>query len=72
MNDQPQGAAKSLEMVGPSALREGNQAIEERIRLVALACQQGEFLCLVFVAPQGAFDPLRLTFDPILRSFVVR
>jgi hypothetical protein len=64
--------AKSVEMLGASAIYEGNQPIPERIRLVALHGNGGVVLYLVFVAPDADFDALRPTFDRILRSLTVR
>ena len=63
---------KTVEMLGASAIYEGNQPIPERLRLVALHGKGGVVLYLVFVAPDVDFDTLRPTFDRILRSFTVR
>lgn len=65
-------AAKSVEMLGNSAIREKGQAIPERIRLVAVRGKGSLILYLVFIAPNADFDGLRPTFDRILRSFTVR
>jgi beta-barrel assembly-enhancing protease len=68
VNAQP---AKSVEMLGNSAIRENNQPIPERIRLVALRRRDGLVLYMVFVAPEADFDVLRPDFDRIMRSFVL-
>lgn len=65
-------AAKSVEMLGKSAIRENGEPIAERIRLVALQGKGNLVLYMVFVAPDGDFDSLRPTFDRIMRSFTVR
>ena len=61
--------AKSVELLGSSAIREGNQALPERIRLVALHGKGNLVLYMIFVAPDADFDTLRTTFDRIMRSF---
>lgn len=65
-------AAKSVEMLGNSAIRENDQPIPERIRLVALRGQGSVVLYMAFVAPDADFDKLRPTFDRIMRSFTAR
>jgi hypothetical protein len=65
-------AAKSVEMLGNSAIRENGQPIAERIRLVALRGQGNVVLYMAFVAPDADFDKLRPTFDRIMRSFTAR
>ena len=65
-------AAKSLEMVGESAVRENGKALRERIRLVTLQAKGGVVLYMVFVAPDPDFNQLRPVFDRIMRSFVLR
>jgi len=69
VNRQP---AKSLEMVGESALRESGKPLQERIRLVTLQGKGGIVLYMVFVAPNPDFDALRPVFERIMRSFVLR
>jgi beta-barrel assembly-enhancing protease len=69
VNRQP---AKSLEMLGESAVRENGKPLQERIRLVALQGKGGVVLYMVFVAPNLDFDALRPVFDRIMRSFVLR
>jgi len=64
--------AKSVELVGTSAVRENNQPLPERIRLVALQGKNGIVLYMVFIAPGPDFDSLRPVFDRIMRSFVLR
>jgi beta-barrel assembly-enhancing protease len=64
-------AAKAVEMLGESAIREDGQSLAERIRLVALPSKSSTVLYLVFVAPDADFDSLRPTFDRILRSFAL-
>lgn len=65
-------AAKSVELVGMSAIRQNNQPLPERIRLVVLRGKGGLILYIVFVAPDADFDTLRPAFDGIMRSFVLR
>ena len=65
-------AAKSVELLGTSAIRENNQSIAERIRLVALQGRGGLVLYMVFVAPGVDFDMMRPTFDRIMRSLTAR
>jgi hypothetical protein len=65
-------AAKSLELLGNSAIRVNGQPIAERIRLVALQGKGSLVLYMVFVAPNDDFDSLRPTFDRIMRSFTAR
>ena len=69
VNRQP---ARSLEMVGESAVRENGKPLQERIRLVTLQGKGGVVLYMVFVAPNPDFDALRPVFDRIMRSFVLR
>jgi len=65
-------AAKSVEMLGNSAIRENDQPIPERIRLVALRGRGNLVLYMAFVAPDADFDKLRPAFDRIMRSFTAR
>lgn len=65
-------AAKSVELLGKSAIREQDQAIAERIRLVGLQGKGGLVLYMVFVAPDIDFDSMRPIFDRIMRSFTTR
>jgi hypothetical protein len=67
-----QRAAKSVEMLGQSAVREKGQPLAERIRLVTLQGKSGVTLYMVFVAPDPDFDGLRPVFDRIMRSFTIR
>lgn len=65
-------AAKSVELLGTSAIRENNQPIAERIRLVVLQGRGSLVLYMVFVAPGVDFDTMRPTFDRIMRSLTAR
>jgi len=65
-------AAKSVELLGNSAIREKDQPVAERIRLVAVQAKGSLILYLVFVAPDADFDQIRAGFDLILRSFAPR
>ncbi len=65
-------AAKSVELLGNSAIREQGQPVPERIRMVAVQAKGNLILYLVFVAPDADFDRLRPGFDLILRSFAPR
>jgi beta-barrel assembly-enhancing protease len=65
-------AAKSLEMVGESAVRENGKPLLERIRLVSVQGKGGVVRYMVFVAPDPDFNQLRPIFDRIMRSFVLR
>lgn len=65
-------AAKSVEMLGNSAIRVNGEPIAERIRLVALQGKGSVVLYMVFVAPNADFDSLRPTFDRMMRSFTAR
>jgi hypothetical protein len=65
-------AAKSVEMLGNSAIRVNGQPIAERLRLVALQGKGNLVLYMVFVAPNDDFDSLRPKFDRIMRSFTTR
>lgn len=62
-------AAKSVELLGDSKIREKGQPIAERVRLVGLQGKNGLILYLVFVAPDQDFAAMRPTFDQIMRSF---
>ena len=64
--------AKSLEMLGESAVQESGKPLQERIRLVTLQGKGGVVVYMVFVAPNPDFDALRPLFDRIMRSFVLR
>lgn len=64
--------AKSVEMLGNSAVREKGQPIPERIRLVALRGKGNQILYLVFVAPDADFDLIRPGFRRILQNFSPR
>jgi hypothetical protein len=61
--------AKVVEMLGESAIRENNQPIPERLRVIALQTRSSTVLYLMCVAPDADFDSLRPTFDRVLRSF---
>ena len=65
-------AAKSVELLGNSAIREKGQPVQERIQLVAVQAKGSLILYLVFVAPDSDFDLMRPGFDRILRSFAPR
>jgi hypothetical protein len=65
-------AAKSVEMLGESAVRENGKPLQERIRLVTLQRKGGVVLYMVFIAPDPDFNQLRPVFDRIMRSFVLR
>ncbi len=65
-------AAKSVELLGNSAIRKKGEAVPERIRLVAVQAKGALILYLVFVAPDADFDRMRPAFDLILRSFAPR
>jgi hypothetical protein len=65
-------AAKSVEMLGESAVRESGKPLQERIRLVTLQGKGGVVLYMVFIAPDPDFNQLRPVFDRIMRSFVLR
>jgi len=65
-------AAKSVELLGNSSIREKGGPVAERIRLVGLQGRKGLILYLVFVAPDQDFDAMRPTFDRIMRSFRAR
>jgi len=65
-------AAKSVEMLGTSAILQNGEPLAERIRLVALQGRGSLVLYMVFVAPDGDFDSMRPTFDRIMRSFTAR
>jgi beta-barrel assembly-enhancing protease len=65
-------SAKSVEMLGQSAVFEKGQALKERIRLITLQGKGGVILYMVFVAPDPDFDALRPVFDRIMRSFTLR
>jgi hypothetical protein len=62
-------AAKAVELLGESAIRENNEPIAERIRMIAVQTKSSTVLYLVCVAPDSDFDSLRPTFDRIVRSF---
>ena len=65
-------AAKSVELLGNSAIREKGQPVAERIRLVAVQAKGSLIRYLVFVAPDADFDLIRPVFERILRSFAPR
>ena len=65
-------AAKNVELLGSSAIREKGQPVPERIRLVAVQAKGSLILYLVFVAPDADFGLMRPAFDGILRSFAPR
>jgi len=65
-------SAKSVELLGNSAIREKGQPVPERVRLIAVQAEGSLILYLVFVAPDADFDLMRPTFDRILRSFAPR
>ena len=69
VNNQP---AKSVEMLGKSAVRVDGKPLDERIRLVTLTGRSSTVLYMVFIAPDPDFNDLRPIFDRIMRSFVLR
>jgi beta-barrel assembly-enhancing protease len=65
-------AAKSVELIGRSALARRGQALKERDWLVAIQRQNGIMTTIIFIAPEENARELRPTFEQILRSFKTR
>jgi len=65
-------AARRLDWLGKSAVRENGQVLDERVRLVALQAKGGIVLYLVLVAPAADFSGLWPEYEKILNSLQVR
>jgi hypothetical protein len=65
-------AAKSVEMLGKSAVLENGKPVTERVRLVAVPGQKGIVLYCLFIAPDQDFDAMRPAFDRMLLNFKVK
>lgn len=60
--------ADQVDFLGNSPVRANGRALGERVRLVALPERRGEFLYLLFVAPDADFKALWPTFEQMLYS----
>lgn len=69
LNGRP---AKSVELLGSSAIQENGQAIPERLRLVALKGKGNLVRYMIFVAPNEDFDALDPAFERMMNSFVLK
>lgn len=69
LNGQP---AKSVELLGTSAIRENGEAIPERLRLVTLAGKGNLVLYMIFIAPNVDFDALDPAFERMMKSFALK
>jgi beta-barrel assembly-enhancing protease len=70
VHDRP---ARQLDWIGESAVREGGQPLEERVRMIAFPSKSGVILYFVFVAPDLDFEPLWTTaFAPMRNQIRVR
>jgi len=65
-------AARRLDWLGKSAVRENGQVLDERVRLVALQAKGGIVLYLVLVAPEADFSGLWPVYEKILNSLQAR
>ena len=65
-------AARKVDWMGVSAIREAGQLLEERVQLVAVQAQSGIVIYLVFVSPEADLEALSPIFDHILNSVSLR
>jgi hypothetical protein len=64
--------AERRDFLMPSAVVDRGRQLTQRVRLVALPHRNGEFLYLVFVAPDDDFRGLQATFDRMMNSLQLR
>jgi hypothetical protein len=64
--------AERRDLLGPSAVVDGGRQLRERVRLVALPYRNGEYLYLLFVAPDEDFAGLQATFNRMMNSLQLR
>lgn len=79
---RPQGKSQSftlhgtradrIDFLGNSPVSANGRPLAERVRLVTIFYRSGEFLYLLFVAPDADFKPLWPTFEQMLYSFQPR
>lgn len=65
-------AARRLDWLGTSAVREKGKALKERVRLVAFQGKSRMILYLVFIGPEPDFQALWPTYEKMLNSMRVR
>jgi hypothetical protein len=65
-------AAKSVELLGQSAVLENGKPVPERVRLVVVPGHKGIVLYCLFIAPDQDFDAMRPAFDRMLLNFKVK
>ena len=65
-------SARRVEWTGESPVRENGQALQERVRMIAVAGKAGVILYMVFVAPEPDFEGMWPVFQRMLNSFQVR
>ena len=62
-------AARRMDWVGASAVREKGKSMEERVRVIAFPGKSGVILYVLFVAPEPDFEAMwSSAFEPMVRS----
>ena len=79
---RPTGQSSSLTLAGrqaqrrdfllPSAVVDGGRHLRERLRLIVLPYRNGEYIYLLFVAPDEDFAGLQATFNRMMNSLQLR
>jgi hypothetical protein len=64
--------AERRDFLLPSAVVDGGRQLRERLRLVALPYRNGEYLYLLFVAPDEDFAGLQATSNRMMNSLQLR
>lgn len=64
--------AERRDFLLPSAVVDGGRQLRERLRLVVLPYRNGEYLYLLFVAPNEDFVRLQATFNRMMNSLQLR
>jgi hypothetical protein len=66
-------AGRQLDWIGPSAVRENGEPLQERVRMVAFPGRSSVILYFLFVAPEPDFDPLwKSAYEPMTVQIRVR
>ena len=65
-------AARRVDWVGASSIKEDGKSLKERVRLVAVQGRNGMVIYMVFVSPEVDLDAMTTVFEKVMESFEVR
>ena len=65
-------AARRVDWVGASAIKEDGKALKERVRLVAVQGTKGMVIYMVFVSPEVDLELMTPVFERVMESVVLR